>query len=369
MSDFVVDRSDITKSLLVTAAAYRVNDGQCLVKIEHFAFTSNNVSYAVTGDALRYWAFYPSPVDKHGRVPVWGFATVVASRCNGVRSGERIYGFLPMSHYTVLTPGRVNATGFSDVSPHRTALPAVYNAYRFTRSWSIYKPNDEQFIMLFQPLFATSYLIQDFLQGSKFFGASSVIISSASSKTSIALACLLRQQVVKVIGLTSEKNVGFVQDLKLYDSIVTYSTLPTSLPPATTQVVYVDMSGNRQVLASIHNHFKDNLKHSCSVGATHWDTSKQAGKLLGPKPVFFFAPGYIAERSNELSGAVLFDMVDKAWNTFTQYLYTTAWLTVDSKQGKQAISAAYVDVVNNKVPPSVGVVMSLWDDSNMNAKL
>ena len=46
---------------------------------------------------------------------MWGFATVVASRCAGVAVGTQVYGYLPMSSHVVLHPcaERVNAQGFS----------------------------------------------------------------------------------------------------------------------------------------------------------------------------------------------------------------------------------------------------------------
>ena len=46
--------------------------------------------------------------------------------------------------------------------------------------------------MLFRPLFLTGWLLEDFLRTESYFGAANVLISSASSKTSISLASGLR---------------------------------------------------------------------------------------------------------------------------------------------------------------------------------
>ena len=65
--------------------------------------------------------------------------------------------------------------------------------------------------MLLVPLFVTSFLIDDFLADEGFFGADVAILSSASSKTALALAFLLGRREVEVVGLTSPGRVGFVE--------------------------------------------------------------------------------------------------------------------------------------------------------------
>ena len=34
-------------------------EGEVRVRIEHFAYTSNNITYAAFGDAMNYWQFFP----------------------------------------------------------------------------------------------------------------------------------------------------------------------------------------------------------------------------------------------------------------------------------------------------------------------
>ena len=97
---------------------------------------------------------------------------------------------------------------------------------------------------LLRPLFMLSFLVDDFLAENEFFGANSVMLSSASSKTAYGLAHLLhaRRDGIKVIGLTSAPNVAFVESLGCYDEVVTYDAV-TSMP-ADSPVAYVDMAGN-----------------------------------------------------------------------------------------------------------------------------
>jgi hypothetical protein len=51
-----------------------------------------------------------------------------------------------------------------------------------------WNPSCEDLMPILRPLYATSWLIEDFLRENNHFGAQDVIISSASSKTSYALA-------------------------------------------------------------------------------------------------------------------------------------------------------------------------------------
>ena len=122
--------------------------------------------------------------------------------------------------------------------------------------------------MLLVPLFVTSFLIDDFFADEGFFGADVAILSSASSKTALALAHLLGRRQVEVVGLTSPGRVGFVEGTGGYDRVVPYDEV-SALPAQ--QAVYADMSGDAAVRQAVHDHFGDSLAHSAVVGATHHD--------------------------------------------------------------------------------------------------
>ena len=104
-------------------------------------------------------------------------------------------------------------------------------------------------------------------------------MTSASSKTSIALAFSLAQRSdVRCIGLTSPRNREFVEKLGYYDEVVLYDdvgSLPDDAP-----AIFVDMAGNAAVRSAAHHRFGDGLVHSCSVGATHWDQGAGGGDDL-----------------------------------------------------------------------------------------
>ena len=81
-------------------------DGELRLRIDQFALTANNITYAAFGDAMKYWQFFPSGDEGFGCIPAWGFADVVESRCAGVDTGQRVYGYLPMGDYLVVRPER-----------------------------------------------------------------------------------------------------------------------------------------------------------------------------------------------------------------------------------------------------------------------
>ena len=142
----------------------------------------------------------------------------------------------------------------------------------------------------------TSFLVDDFLADADFFGARRTVIGSASSKTGIALAFLLAARARgPVVGLTSRANREFVAGLSYYDEVVCYDELQSLSPDE--PIVFVDMSGDGEVVNALHRHYGENVRHSCVVGATHWNAAPRADDLPGAKPEFFFAPARIQKRA------------------------------------------------------------------------
>ena len=80
MQDVLVRRGALGETKLVSSAQQQPGEGEALFRVDLFSLTANNVTYGAFGDFLRYWSFYPSPEEEWGRVPVWGFATVLESR-------------------------------------------------------------------------------------------------------------------------------------------------------------------------------------------------------------------------------------------------------------------------------------------------
>lgn len=355
--DFAVRRDDFKQSGFFERPLPDLDPGQALLRVDRYALTANNVSYAVAGDALGYWKFFPAEPG-WGRLPCFAFADVVHSTNPGVCEGERYFGYFPMSTHLLVTPDRAKRGSFIDATEHRRSLPPAYNRYTEVGADPFYQQRFEDAQMLMKPLFMTSFLIDDFLSEHAFFGARAAIVTSASSKTSIALASqLAHRSLDAVVGLTSTRNLAFVQSLGLYDEIVTYDDIE-SLDPNRDSVV-IDMAGNSEVTRRLHQHLRERLKHDCIVGTTHWESGGQSTDLPGAKPQFFFAPTQIKKRAADWGPAGLETRIGEAWTPFAES--ASSWMEVVRAYGREGVAQAYDTVVHGRTTPHEGFVLSLWD--------
>jgi hypothetical protein len=328
---------------------------QVHVRIDSYALTANNVTYGVVGETMKYWSFYPAAAGM-GRIPVWGFGTVARSSRPDVAVGERLYGFWPMSSDALLTIGRTTPAAVTETSLHRRELPPVYNSYVRAAADPSMRAASEPFVSLLRPLFATSFLIDDFLAESGFFDAGTVLITSASSKTSIGLAHCLKQRGAgrpEVVGLTSPRNAAFVAGLGTYDAVVTYDAIGALRAPE--GAVVVDMAGSEAALRAIHSALGGDLKYSCRVGFTHWqDTRPAIADLPGVQPVFFFAPDRVKARLADWGPQEFARRVGAASAAFVAD--AQRWLRIETHRGPEAIVAAYRTLLKGDVRPDAGIV-------------
>lgn len=361
---FVVRRDDLRRTGWQEDPAARLKDGSARLSVDAFALTSNNVTYAEFGEVMNYWGFYPTGEATTGCIPVWGFATVTKSRCAGVDVGERFYGYWPIADEVVLQPVGVDAGGFTEGAEHRRHLPPIYNQYVRCSADPDYSPDREAQQALLRPLFATSFLIDDFLADNGFFGARTVILSSASSKTAYGTAFCLAQRrgtadAVRVIGLTSPANLTFTRSLGCYDAVSSYDALPAGLTDEPT--VYVDFSGNAELRAAVHRRLAGMLTYSCAVGATHWDRLGGDVDLPGPRPVLFFAPAQAMKRAGDWGPRIFQERLGTAWTAFMQPVTRAVdpWLVVVRGRGRAAVEECYAALLDGRVPPREGHILSL----------
>jgi hypothetical protein len=358
---FAVKKADLKDGRFVDSTL-SLKPGGAILKVDHFALTANNITYAVAGDMMQYWNFFPAPEAGSGVIPVWGFGTVVESAAAGVAVGDRFYGYYPFASHVAVEPVRVSASGFSDGAAHRQTMAAVYNNYTKTSADALYDAKTEAEQILLRPLFTTSFAIDDMLDDNGYFGAKAVILTSASSKTAYASAFFLKKRKsVEVIGLTSRANVMFVKGLGCYDRVVAYddiASLDASVP-----VAVVDMAGNRSVRAKLHNHYRDNLKYDLGVGITNWnaDRSGAAEELPGAKPVTFFAPTQIMKRSKEWGGDVFQQKLAAAWRDFVAKATDqhNPWIRVIRERRASDAQKLYLELLAGKTPPMDGLVLSI----------
>ncbi|MDO8365105.1 MAG: DUF2855 family protein [Actinomycetota bacterium] len=401
---FEVDRHDLQRVRVVQPPAAALQPGQARLLVRSFALTSNNITYAVFGDALQYWQFFPAAGDdgeaggggagrgeagggeadtagaagagagqeepvQWGRVPVWGFADVVETTVGSLAEGARVYGYLPMATELIVQPGRLDDRGFSDTAAHRAAMAAAYNRYVYAAADPVYDTEREPHQMVLWPLFFTSFVIDDMLADSGFLGGC-VVVSSASSKTAIGVAHLLsRRAGVRVVGLTSAANAEFVGELGCYHDVVTYDALAaggtgSGLPVGT--AAYVDIAGDATVTRAVHQHFGDRLVHSMIVGGTHWNAAPPTAggegegalsAMRGPSPQFFFAPTQIAKRTHEWGRDGLEARTTEAWTAYRDW--ADEWLHFHRAFGPAEVEHTYRELLAGRVDPRVGHVCTM----------
>lgn len=371
MSELQTVKENLHKTRLL-AEGNRIDDftltqGEVLLRLQRFSFTANNVTYAASGNTIGYWRFFPPRAqqdDIYGLIPVWGMAEVVASQCDDITPGERVYGYFPPAHFLRVTPGRINVHQFSDIAAHRADLPPIYNNYTRLDHEPGYDPSLDSHRALLQPLHVTAFLLCDKLEMEENYGASQVIIASASSKTAIGLAYGLTHQRAadtakpQIVGVTSKGNVDFVTKLGLYDHIVTYDELAAIDKIDST---IVDMSGNSGYLGRLHNYLGAHMKQCVNVGLTHWDRlgdeDSDAAHIISERSEFFFAPSHAAYRSQQW-GAEKFTAKMQAFLSGS-IQHSQNWMRVIEEAGLEALAARYPDMVDGKMDPQDGLVITL----------
>ena len=110
--DFLVAKTDLRQTQFQPATLPDLGADEVRLAVDSFALTANNITYAVFGEAMRYWDFFPA-AEGFGRVPVWGFATVEASnrpdtmaRAIVGLTREKAFGRFVFEHEAILRAAR-----------------------------------------------------------------------------------------------------------------------------------------------------------------------------------------------------------------------------------------------------------------------
>jgi hypothetical protein len=316
-----VARDDLTHTTLTEKAVPSPSDGEAVLRVDRVGLTANNVTYAVLGESFRYWEHFPAGDPALGIVPLWGFAEVVASTVPGVEIGQR----------------------------HRAELPSPYLAYALTTGDPAYEVEREDLLILFRPLFFTSFMLADQLRDNDFYGARTLVLSSASSKTAYAAAFELHGTGPRVVGLTSPGNVAFTEELGCYDEVLPYDrvdALDASVPTA-----YLDLSGQPGVRAVLRGHLGAGLVRDIAVGLTaQVPNAMAAGEV-------FFAPVQMRKRTVDWGRDGLDARFGEAWRRFCGRV--DAWVDISVSQGPEGLRAAWLDVLAGRTPPRNGLVIDL----------
>ncbi len=321
--------------------------------IEGYALTANNVSYAVIGERMGYWRFFPAPAG-HGCVPVWGHATVLASNHPDIAVGERLYGFLPMASHVLLVADRVRPDSLVDASPHRAGLPAVYQHYRRLPVGSA-DPAADALEAVLRPLYSTAWLLAALAAGEP---SATLILTSASSKTALATAALLRSRAnrPRLIGLTSAGRVATVQATELYDTVRAYDDLAGLAAQVEGAAVIYDFAGEAGVRMALHTTLAERLRASWMIGLTHHEAMAAPKALPGPAPQLYFAPTHWQQLAAALGARELEAQMAADWPV----LLTQAcgWFRIARGSGAADMDRVWVALVEGLVPADQAWVLT-----------
>lgn len=354
-----ISREDYSRTRLLEEERTALSPGQVRFRIDRFALTANNVTYAVFGDMLGYWDFFPTEAG-WGRIPCMGWGEVIESANPDVPTGGRYYGWFPLAQTIDMT---VTATGqgLRDDGEHRTAHAAPYRAYQASTVDPFYQEGSdaEDRHALLRGIFVTGFLADDvFGDNDNYFGASYAVVLSASSKTGIAYAtCAAKRGLKGVIGLTSPGNADFCSSIGCYDQILSYDDIDKL--PTDGDAVVVDMAGNAAVLEKVHVQLGDRLKYSMMIGMSHHDSERSTAPSVGPAPELFFAPTQMEKRAADWGPDGYRDRLAEAMFDFVAD--SRAWLTPQTLSGTAGTQNAWDALIQGNVRPDKGQIVTLWD--------
>lgn len=364
--------------------------GEIRILVDKFGLSTNNLFYAQMGEAPFLKFFHVYPIEGHkdlANVPAWGLGTIIESENPEFNIGERYRGFFHMTNVVQMKAKR-SSDGLVAIGGNRDKLNKAYNRFvrvsegpssPFTGTGS--KPD---LAMIAAPGALSGFVIYELLKKKSYYGGNSVVLTSASSKLSLAVAVCLQEarangKVKKVTGYTSAANIEFVQSTGLYDDVLTYEqNLPSNNE---FQFVMIDVAGD----ADIFQRNKKQLKKALAVGGTHSNAKastftsfgpsgliKIMGGMIAPKPVadwlddklnptleMFFAPSVMAMLADEFGKNAFEKMGDAALNEFVVAAIDNGWIAVVRADALEAIQASYDRVFRGHLPPSEAVILSL----------
>ena len=364
MKEFQTLKSDLTKTRIINNDVEGTLDqGEILVRIDKFSFTSNNVSYGAAGDAIGYWNFFPPSEDKKkewGCIPMWGFAEIAISRNEKLKVGERVFGYFPAADFLTLHPVKISNQSFTDGRDHRKELPPVYNNYMRLSGEKNYDSSLDNVRALLFPLHITAFCLCDSLEENSYLEASQIIITSASSKTGIGLAQGLAEKegAPKILGLTSKNNKDFVSHLGCYDEVISYDDLDRI--DNNIRSVMVDMAGNQRILGTLYEILGSNMLKCLTVGMTHWNSGTTASDALAQsasqdRTEFFFAPSHIQKRISDWGQ----DGYNEKTSMFMKrrVIESQSWMQIKEIYGLEDFLKIYNKVISGDINPYEGIIV------------
>lgn len=361
------------------------------LRVDKIGLSANNLFYIQMGEApfLKFFSVYPLEEEhKHlANMPAWGLATVIESANSEIAAGEQFSGFLQMANVVQMKAKRTKG-GYTAYGDKRDKLNQAYNNFTQLRDTRASPLNGtgvkSDLAMIASPGALSGFILYELLLMSDFYNGDSVVLTSASSKLSMATALLLQEArkngaIRKIIGYTSDTNVDFVSGTGLYDDVLTFDQdLPSD---GNLKHILIDVAGD----ASIYKGNQNRVIKALAVGGTHASaesstftafgpsgflkmfidmvgpkaTKRWAKRRLKPRLEMFFAPTVINELLAQWGQEELDKKSDAALQKFVDAAIDGGWISVTRSEDVNAIQSAYQRVVSGGVPPSEAVIISL----------
>jgi len=353
---FEVARGNPARARLRSMAPEALQVGQIRLRVDCFALTANNATYALLGERFQYFDFFPSGASAYALVPVWGYAQVIESMHPEVAVGERLYGFLPMAAQCVITPTKLSPQRMFDGAPHRAQLPAVYQwLQRLGRDAAaaadLLRP-------VLQPLALTAFLLREEVAALDPQAGRPLLMSSASSKTAMATAWMFRRDHdrprPRLLGLTSAAHLQAVRAQGLFDAVEPYDALAESpLIEAGSAPILLDFAGNAALRDTVHRRGgPDSL--SLLIGLTHGlgAAAGQVDAAAAETPrseQLFFAPSVAVECIKTWGAEAFGERSEAAWQGLRQHFEDR--IALHQGIGGEAIAQAWHRVLEGELAP------------------
>jgi NADPH:quinone reductase-like Zn-dependent oxidoreductase len=385
------ERDNIENTVVLRDELPALEQDEIRLRVDKVGLSANNLFYAQMGEApfLKFFAVYPLGEEhKHlANVPAWGVATIIESRNSEFSVGEQYRGFLHMTNVVQMKARRTD-DGLTAYGGKRDKLNPAYNGFVAvdpSGSSPIKGEGDKSDLaMTSAPGGLSGFIMYELLKMHGFYKGNSVVLTSASSKLSLATAMLLQDdrqtgKLEKVIAYTAKSNADFVRSTGLYDEILAYDE---SLPdePGLKHVL-IDVAGD----AAIYKRSKDRFVKAFAVGGTHSNADASiftafglsgfckmfidmiapqamkswASRNLNPRLEMFFAPTVITQLLALWGKEAMDQKSDKALGQFVNAAIEEGWIEVDRSENVEDIQAAYKNIVLGQVPPSHAIILSL----------
>lgn len=388
-------RKDITKTTVLRDELPALEPDEIRLRVDKVGLSANNLFYAQMGDApfLKFFSVYPLGAEHKelANLPAWGVGTVIESANPAFAEGEQYTGFLHLTNL-VQMKAKSTADGFKAYGALRDKLNPAYNDFKRIDNMSnnplFGSDKISDFALVASPGAVSGFILAELLKLNDFYGANSVVLTSASSKLSLATAMQLRESVDQgriqsVVGLTSQKNHAFVAQTELFDSVLTMDeTLAASDENGETLAhVFIDVAGD----AAVFKRNQSAIKKALAVGGTHGDAEastftafgpsgflkmfidmiapasikRWASKTLSPTLEMFFAPTVVQELVARWGQNAFDEKANAALSTFAAQAISKGWVEVQRCENEADIQAAYKHVMSGDVKPDTAVVLSL----------